>query len=256
MRTLKTFTVTLLVTLILGLPAAASAAVAGQTEPSLTAAQGLPGDRADHEAGLPFFKRYVDQNYDRVINRVELRRAGHTTPFHIHAGYPSPEASFIGAPGDTFLTYDCGLERVPDVGGFQLRLSQAKTEGILFVANEIARSVEFRLRYGNLSDAEFVHRAYYNCLRRPAEAAGFVFWYGKLQSGELNRGGVLHGIATSPERRLLKFGDYVTWGDFLLHGFDLHESELHAVYIIPELGGRCEPVPIGTPCIPLYPPQG
>ena len=69
------------------------------------------------------------------------------------------------------------------------------------VSDSFANSDEFRQRYGNLSNAQFVDRIYRNVLGRSADQAGSDYWGGQLASGALNRGGVMVNFSESAEYR-------------------------------------------------------
>lgn len=96
-------------------------------------------------------------------------------------------------------------------GAFFLRLPDA--DGLAFwedayltcafplarIADEFARSAEFRARYGSLSNRQFVELVYANVLGRAGEAAGVNHWTTQLDAGGLSRGGVMVGFSESAE---------------------------------------------------------
>jgi hypothetical protein len=66
------------------------------------------------------------------------------------------------------------------------------------IANSFAQSREFRLTYGELSDARFVERLYLNVLGRLPDRNGYDYWVGMLAKGS-SRGSVVLGFSESPE---------------------------------------------------------
>ena len=66
------------------------------------------------------------------------------------------------------------------------------------VSDLFAQSSEFRTRYGNLDNADFVELIYQNVLGRGADAAGRDYWVGRLNGG-LSRGRVMRYFSESGE---------------------------------------------------------
>lgn len=69
-----------------------------------------------------------------------------------------------------------------------------------WISSQFAVSAEFAMRYGALSDEQFVHRAYQNVLGRPADHGGLIHWLEILRRH--GRGHVMLGFAQSQELRL------------------------------------------------------
>lgn len=95
--------------------------------------------------------------------------------------------------------YGAVFGRGPDQAGFRYwtGLSVPTAE----IANHFVGSPEFAVRYGRLTDEQFVERVYQNVLGRPSDRAGMRYWSGLLQSG-VDRGTVMLGFSESPEFRL------------------------------------------------------
>ncbi len=92
------------------------------------------------------------------------------------------------------------FNREPDLGGAQYWLSVFDQGASLdVIANAFAGSSEFRARYGALSNSAYVEVIYLNVLNRPRDGGGFQYWLGFLDSGRLNRGGVVRWIAAAAE---------------------------------------------------------
>ncbi len=119
----------------------------------------------------------------------------------------------------TYLTPTLGAEAVPGVLGDQVaRLYlayflrppddagwaywsavRARGASLAAVSAEFAASPEFTATYGELDNAAFVDRLYENVLGRPGDLAGTEFWLGLLDSGALDRGGLMVEFSESPE---------------------------------------------------------
>ncbi len=84
--------------------------------------------------------------------------------------------------------YQAFFLRQPDEGGFDY-WGRVRSEGaeLSAIAYEFADSPEFRGRYGNLTNRQFVELIYTNVLCRPAEAEGLDYWTAELDSGRLTR---------------------------------------------------------------------
>lgn len=77
--------------------------------------------------------------------------------------------------------------------------AQAAMDGALRqAAREVARTPEFRERYGQLSNSEFIDRIFVEAYNRPVEWAGFARLYFPLEWGWMGRGDVLFAAATDP----------------------------------------------------------
>lgn len=115
-----------------------------------------------------------------------------------------------GVDGTIYRLYRAFFLREPDGDGIVYWISEARHGGypIGSIAEEFARSPEFRQRYGNLGDAAFVDLVYRNVLGRAAEAEGRAYWLGQLRAGML-RGHLMLYFSESVE-----FGRAVGAGPF------------------------------------------
>lgn len=92
--------------------------------------------------------------------------------------------------------------RIPDRPGLQHWIARKRGGTSLNqISQSFAASVEFRTRYGALTDRQFVDRIYQNVLGRPGEASGVAFWTGELTSRRRTRGQVMVGFSESSEYR-------------------------------------------------------
>lgn len=102
--------------------------------------------------------------------------------------------------------------REPDVSGVRYWNARvARGRSLASVANEFARSPEFRARYGALDDEAFVHLVYRNVFGREADERGLGHWTTALSSRQLSRGSMLLAFSDSAEfkRRSGLHGDDV-----------------------------------------------
>ena len=77
-------------------------------------------------------------------------------------------------------------------------LKVARGSSLDEVSDLFAQSSEFRTRYGNLDNADFVELIYQNVLGRGADSAGRDYWVGRLNGG-LSRGRVMRYFSESGE---------------------------------------------------------
>lgn len=134
---------------------------------------------------------------------------------YIPPGTPAPvpvpsEATLAAWRADGFLPaafidppvrrlYLAAFLREPEQAGMDFWLSErAKGRDLWSIAQHFTVSLEFRLRYGTLSDARFVRQIYLNVLGREPDAAGQAWWTARLAEGK-SRGWVLVGFSQSPE---------------------------------------------------------
>ncbi len=79
------------------------------------------------------------------------------------------------------------------------RDAQAAMESALRqAARDVARTPEFRERYGQLGNAEFIDRIFVEAYNRPVDWEGFSRLFFPLERGWLGRGDILFEAATDP----------------------------------------------------------
>ena len=100
---------------------------------------------------------------------------------------------------DAARLYHGLLDRAPDARGLDAWTGAMKA-GLsdLAAAQGFLDSAEYKARYANLSDEDFVDCLYENALGRHAEEAGLASWMRALEDGA-SRAAVAVGIALSPE---------------------------------------------------------
>jgi hypothetical protein len=120
----------------------------------------------------------------------------------IQSLYGPPMMSFAHDANTTIIWEDylTGLGREPDPAGLAGWGNFLGTGGTAAqLAEQISQSTEFQFLHSQQTDENYVESLYENGLGRTADAIGLQSWVGALQSGSLDRGGVLAGIAQSVE---------------------------------------------------------
>jgi hypothetical protein len=117
-------------------------------------------------------------------------------------GAPAARPAFISDANAVIVREDylTGLGREPDqigMAGWGDFLNSGGTP--LQLAENISQSPEFQALHAQQTDPAYVDSLYENGLGRAADPQGLQGWVGALQTGALDRAGVLAGIAQSPE---------------------------------------------------------
>ena len=125
----------------------------------------------------------------------------------ILSGVASPEStiddfahgSFDDARGPVMRLYWAFFHRMPDLNGLNFWVH--KYEGgktLKAIANEFAKSSEFKTKYGTVGNDAFITLVYQNVLERNPDAAGKAHWVGRLQDG-VSRGEMMTAFSESSE---------------------------------------------------------
>lgn len=120
------------------------------------------------------------------------------TPENAHH-FGSVAQSSTSPGGQIYAIYDGLLGRAPDTIGLQQNVD-ALTKGasIHDIARDILASSEGQLRFGGLSDRQFVEQLYDSAFHRQPDADGLSDWVTKLSTG-MARADVALGFALSSE---------------------------------------------------------
>ncbi len=124
---------------------------------------------------------------------------GQMTPLDLYSSLLQEDSlqilSFVGR------AYEAMLNRAPDPGGFLLyrRLFVAAQMTEEQLVDIFINSAEFRVRYGNLSNADFVRLVYQNVLKRDADDGGLAAWVNALNAGVISRNGMMLDFIRSQE---------------------------------------------------------
>lgn len=109
-------------------------------------------------------------------------------------------ANASGVEGEIGRLYMATFLRQPDASGFAYWVAQANSGySVWNIAGHFADSPEFDTTYDSLADADFLELMYENVMCRPSDSEGKAYWLGLLTSDSLDRAGVLHMFADSPE---------------------------------------------------------
>jgi len=108
--------------------------------------------------------------------------------------------------GKMFRVYNAAFNRFPDSDGLEYWIeknsSGENTERQ--VAESFLASSEFKEKYGeDVSNEQYVNNLYNNILGRDADADGYNYWVGQLNSGIEDRSELLLGFAESTENQTL-----------------------------------------------------
>ena len=105
--------------------------------------------------------------------------------------------------GSAYRLYEAAFNRTPDAPGLAFWINQLDLGmSVRQAAQGFVGSAEFQARYGvDPSASQLVSSFYQNILDRPAEQAGFDFWFSILNNRPDQRATVLEGIANSAENQ-------------------------------------------------------
>ena len=96
--------------------------------------------------------------------------------------------------------YRAYFNREPDLAGAKYWLTVSDLGySLLDIAGFMAGSQEFYNAYNGTTNEEYTFRVYANVLGRPPDAAGYEYWLGLVNRGELDRVGVVFWITQGPE---------------------------------------------------------
>jgi hypothetical protein len=107
--------------------------------------------------------------------------------------------AFAGKRPQLVRLYVAYFKRLPDLGGMNYWLG--KLDGGMKldqVSAKFAASSEFKTKYGNTTNTQFVKLVYSNVFNRQPDASGLAYWVKKLDQG-MSRGTVLTNFSESSE---------------------------------------------------------
>jgi hypothetical protein len=108
-------------------------------------------------------------------------------------GFDKPEA-------DVLRLYRAFFRRDADLGGANYWLGLSATGATIdLISYQFAASQEFQNAYGDVSNSDYLAILYNNILDREPDGDGFNYWLELMNSGELDRGGVVRWIAANDE---------------------------------------------------------
>ncbi|HKB54075.1 MAG TPA: DUF4214 domain-containing protein, partial [Ramlibacter sp.] len=112
-----------------------------------------------------------------------------------------------GDAGQAYRLYQAAFDRAPDQVGLGFWMHALDSGAALQqVAQSFLDSAEFALRYGSVDPQQFVTQLYANVLHRAPDPSGFAFHVGNLESGAIDRAGLLVQFSESPENQAALIG--------------------------------------------------
>ncbi len=108
----------------------------------------------------------------------------------------TPEIVDAEKQGPIGRLYHAYLDREGDNGGLEYWLGTATP--LIAISESFAASREFVIRYGAMSDRQFVDQIYRNVMKREADSGGRQFWTSQLDRGQ-TRGAIMLSFSNSAE---------------------------------------------------------
>lgn len=106
-----------------------------------------------------------------------------------------------GIPGKAYRLYQAAFNRKPDQSGLGFWISSMAAGNTLDqVSAQFVESTEFKAKYGNVDDRQFVDLVYQNVLHRSQDQAGFDYWLAAMRTG-LSRTALLSFFSESQENK-------------------------------------------------------
>ena len=129
---------------------------------------------------------------------LELLQTKAATPVDVYAELLNDDnLARLGFIGRVYLAV---MARAADLGGIHYYNTQLQnTMSELDMVGVFVGSAEFQVRYGNLSDVDFVKLVYNNVFGREADADGLAFWQSRLDSGDYLRETMMFEFINSTE---------------------------------------------------------
>lgn len=132
--------------------------------------------------------------YDAAVAAIESG----TSPEH-QAITLATAPAFAAKRAPLIRLYTAYFKRFPDKGGFDYWLKKlANGTKLDQVSAKFATSSEFKTKYGNTTNTQFVTLVFNNVLDRDPDAGGLAFWVKKLDGG-MSRGTVMTNFSESSE---------------------------------------------------------
>lgn len=137
------------------------------------------------------------------VNAIDTKIRNGASPERAVADLANAPA-FAGKRPAVVRLYVAYFKRLPDLGGLNYWVGKLNGGMKLDkVSASFATSNEFKTKYGNTTNEQFVKLVYVNVFNRQPDAGGLAYWVNKLDQG-LSRGSVLTSFSESSEgkRRL------------------------------------------------------
>ena len=115
---------------------------------------------------------------------------------------------YTPADADVLRLYQAYFARTPDLGGAKYWIESVLRQGysVEQIALWMSETQEFTNNYAGKSNGEYMSAVYGNVLGRTPDSEGYAYWLDLLDSGQLDRSGVVFWIAQNEEfRRQFQF---------------------------------------------------
>ena len=97
--------------------------------------------------------------------------------------------------------YKAVFQRAPEPTGWNYWKGVYQTRSLFDIAGYFVLATEFTNRYGSATNAEFVDLIYRNVMGRVPDPAGYAYWLGLIDRGEITRAGMVVYFSESAEFR-------------------------------------------------------
>lgn len=160
---------------------------------------------------LPTAEDFVTQQYEDFLGRPPDASGLAYWSAQIRGGLdPSAlveslakSAEFEGTMAPVVRLYYAHFQRPPDYAGMTYWAQVARGgASMAAISQEFVRSQEFQVRYGSLTNEQYINQVYVNVLGRSADAGGLAYWANHLAQG-MTRGELMVGFSDSAEYREL-----------------------------------------------------
>ena len=143
---------------------------------------------------------FLDDVRDELNEAVDDVARGTNDATRDVVGRGDGDASTTSRAAQVTRLYDAVFDRAPDDAGLRFWTAALRSGTDLDdVAELFVRSPEFRDRYGDVNQSEFVALLYRNVLDREPDPDGQAFWTNALANGSADRDDVVLAFSESPE---------------------------------------------------------
>lgn len=145
----------------------------------------------------------IDTNFvieDKVANHDGKDVGNSIEKVTFNDGYLIYDLAFNSDNALIYRLYKAAFERTPDEGGLRYWAGvKANGADFISISDAFRNSPEFKTKYGELNNNDYVYKLYNNVLTREPDAGGLAWWQNELNTGHQTRDQVLIGFAGSAE---------------------------------------------------------
>jgi hypothetical protein len=165
--------------------------------------------KAFHTATHPFEDevKFVKRQYQDLLGRqpsaLEISAGVDAITDHDTATFTDSLAyapARVAERHPVIRLYFAFFKRSPDLSGANHWIAKRKNgTNLNKIASSFAASSEFKTKYGNLTNEQFVKQVFLNVFDRQPDPSGLAYWTKKLDDGKATRGQVMVGFSESNE---------------------------------------------------------